>query len=418
MRYRRDVARNRRTKKKSGSGTRFNPGYRDKVISGSFITQPGYAEIDGLRQDYTFTQWDKIALDSRSATLKGKYRLVTTTANTRPVPWVSPNPYNRTLTNVKPLHFRVLPSGAQPTVLHVPPYVLNSEKHIDGVVQRGLSWAERQTHFINFNEKLAARKVDVLTTLGEAKSSISMVSSALSDLMRGYRAIRKGKVGVLRKLFKKGALNKNVSRHWRNKTVENRYLEFTYGWSPMIGDIATAFKELSNLEPLPQIMKVSHSTKLPCEFHEGSDGWGFRLMKTNCYFAVRSEKARRSAEWNLINNPLLTGWELVPYSFVVDWFIPIGDTISQFSAADGLDFISGTTTQYTKAWYLSTRPKEALWVGAYYRVDYQRTLMIELIDTYRETHLSRPIGFPTIDFSASVRRTLNGLALLSQRFRR
>lgn len=417
MRDRRTLAHHKRTKRKSGSGTRVKPGYTNKVISGSFVNQQGYAEVDGIRQDYTFSQWNCIALDSRPSTTKGSHRLVTLTANTRPVPWASPTPYFRTLTLVKPLLFKVLPSGTTPDALHIPPYILSSERFLDGVVQRGLTWGERQDHFIKFNEKLADRKVDVLTALGEAKSSISMVSSALSDLMSGYKALRKGKIGVLRKLFKKGALSKPVSRHWRNKTVENRYLEYTYGWSPMIGDIVTAFKELSDQKPLPQVMKVSHSTKLRCDFPSNYTGRGYRIMKTNCYFAVRSEKVRRSAEWNLINNPLLTAWELVPYSFVVDWFIPIGDTIGQFSAADGLDFISGTTTQHTRAWWMSDRPKESLWVGMN-RIDYQRTLVGELNDTYREVHTSRPIGFPTVSFTASVRRTLNGLALLSQRFRR
>lgn len=41
-------------------------------------------------------------------------------------------------------------------------------------------------------------------------------------------------------------------------------------------------------------------------------------------------------------NPASLAWELIPWSFVVDWFIPIGPLLSVLTAPAGLIFISGT----------------------------------------------------------------------------
>jgi hypothetical protein len=53
-----------------------------------------------------------------------------------------------------------------------------------------------------------------------------------------------------------------------------------------------------------------------------------------------------------ITNPALLAWELLPYSFVVDWFLPIGNYISSLDATLGLEFKFGYMTTYTK--YVST----------------------------------------------------------------
>jgi hypothetical protein len=44
-------------------------------------------------------------------------------------------------------------------------------------------------------------------------------------------------------------------------------------------------------------------------------------------------------------NPLSIGWEVIPYSFVVDWFAPIGNTLSSLTATAGLDFLGGYGSQ-------------------------------------------------------------------------
>jgi hypothetical protein len=47
-------------------------------------------------------------------------------------------------------------------------------------------------------------------------------------------------------------------------------------------------------------------------------------------------------------NPINLGWELIPFSFVLDWFLPVGQYLEALSAWDGLDFKQGYKTTFTK----------------------------------------------------------------------
>ena len=122
-----------------------------------------------------------------------------------------------------------------------------------------------------------------------------------------------------------------------------------------------------------------------------------------------------AAQWNLGSNPLLTAWEKVPYSFVVDWFIPIGDFIAQYSATDGLSFISGTTSYFqeytTLQEVVSTVQHGSLLAECY------TTFKQDGISTRRLVLTESPIGFPVASWGLSQKRALNALALITQRMR-
>jgi hypothetical protein len=47
-------------------------------------------------------------------------------------------------------------------------------------------------------------------------------------------------------------------------------------------------------------------------------------------------------------NPLNLGWEILPFSFVVDWFLPVGNYLETLSAWDGLTFSGGWKTTFTR----------------------------------------------------------------------
>lgn len=119
--------------------------------------------------------------------------------------------------------------------------------------------------------------------------------------------------------------------------------------------------------------------------------------------------------FTVILSPLLTAWELVPYSFVIDWFLPIGDFLAQYSSTDGLTFLSGSTSYKAKqSAYVKSNPVTTGPVGSSARVTFNETFFVEESYFERRVHTSTPIGFPTFQLPG-FKQIINGIALLSQR---
>jgi hypothetical protein len=66
-------------------------------------------------------------------------------------------------------------------------------------------------------------------------------------------------------------------------------------------------------------------------------------VKFTLYYAVPNEFLKTLSEGG-ITNPALVAWELLPWSFVVDWFLPIGNFISSWDAVAGLQYQKGAKT--------------------------------------------------------------------------
>lgn len=306
---------------------------------------------------------------------------------------------------------RLLPFDAAPSS----PFLIASQKDI--WAKQYIDTADRFNHFLNFNDKLADQKVDILTSVAEGKSTVTMLANAAKDLFSLYRHVRRADTRSVRRLLSGRGIKKSLSKGWRNKTAENRWLEIQYGWKPLIGDLKIIFEELaSDKRPPAPVIKVVQSTKLKHKNYLPSDcrvGSFFGIYKTSCYYTVSSPGIRAAAQWNLGNNPLLTAWELVPYSFVVDWFLPIGDFLTQFSSSQGLEFISGTSVLYIT--YTAERDYDAHYTKYPYTAFVRNTSQQTCFITRREVHKSTPIGLPVFQNGLSVGRALNALALISQR---
>lgn len=118
-----------------------------------------------------------------------------------------------------------------------------------------------------------------------------------------------------------------------------------------------------------------------------------------------------------VTNPLLLAWELVPYSFIADWFIPVGDYLQSLDRFLGKEFVKGCisktiqTTSRTKLkalrstnyWYtfeLKSCPESLYRIRFHNRTPYS---------SFPSTSL------PTIDVNLNCSRMVDALSLLKQR---
>ncbi len=140
---------------------------------------------------------------------------------------------------------------------------------------------------------------------------------------------------------------------WRLKT-SNLWLELQYGWKPLVQDIKGALAVWKGIKPLCHAVRHLEENEAPIARPITSGA----LMETKgtiingCHVRVDAELTSHGLvlmdALGLVN-PFSLGWELLPYSFVLDWLLPIGNAISALTAPLGLDLMGISTTQFTKA---------------------------------------------------------------------
>lgn len=204
-------------------------------------------------------------------------------------------------------------------------------------------WNQTKTECLN---RLLNEKAAIGAALGEAHQVINMFSDLVRDGARYLNAFKRGNLRAIMKRNGGKKLPKSVSDAW---------LQYSYGWAPLAGDIAAAqanvHRELAKglaisakrgTEPytegyvrrgLPgdydETVELSHS--VICELGAVLDSPAIAYLNT----------------FGLIN-PLSIAWELVPWSFAVDWFIPVGKTLEAVTATVGLIFNGGRITEHRK----------------------------------------------------------------------
>lgn len=246
----------------------------------------------------------------------------------------------------------------------------------------------------------------------EAKTTLRMLKKAVRTL----RDVRR--------------FAKRVSK---KRKLENGWLEAQYGWLPTIQSLydLVALEWVRELEFYAHgysKFETSRSETGGTTNHEGiyaykkADMTTSHLVRHGCTIKIKSQIA------DLIDrlisyNPASIAWELMPYSFVVDWFVDIGGYLTARAGAaqyPQLQFsgIYTSTLDITK-WENSlvspfcTEPNAISW-GASSTRPGERCL-INFDRRANLISLPMPKGVTT-SLDLSTGQLLNGIALLKQRF--
>jgi len=138
------------------------------------------------------------------------------------------------------------------------------------------------------------------------------------------------------------------------KALTSTYLEWTFGWKPLAQDVADAISKLGRIHP--QIERAKGKSTQRFEYFTGSVDLGagpglsawmpMRALTDATYsgsFSVRFKGAVRSKANPDGRVPLVqdlqldlphwlpTAWDLLPYSWIVDYFLNIGDIVKAYS---------------------------------------------------------------------------------------
>lgn len=197
--------------------------------------------------------------------------------------------------------------------------------------------------------------------LATGGQTIDLALDFLSKTYRCFRALKHGDLAEAARYFGMSSRSRNT-RPLNTADVSSAWLELQYGWKPLLSDIHEAGKAWQQANRSSGSVLVSNVQKsLSQPFSEVVDSTFSGAERSGTYFHKRRIICRYTSSSFAVHeiglcDPLSIAWELLPWSFVADWFIPIGtylDVINQMPIFDGAEFC--TTDYYyvvskTRAW--------------------------------------------------------------------
>lgn len=262
--------------------------------------------------------------------------------------------------------------------------------------------------------KVRGHDFNAAVNIGEAKESIRMIGDTARALASSVLKLKRGDVtGSLRSLGlkPKTAVVRDVQGRLRNG-LSSAWLGMTYGWLPLLGAVEDACEALAN----------GYYRRRKIVFKASVKGQGGSIASNTVgvlehgkrFKWIVDEKQFSTLEEFGFVSPELVAWELLPFSFVGDWFIPVG---SWLEARAALPLLKGTNVTSTlKRFNIemaggTTVPGHIILSG---RSTYQRTELTRTVGAISDLVLPKP----TWKNPLSVNHAISGIALLQQVFLR
>ncbi len=187
--------------------------------------------------------------------------------------------------------------------------------------------------------KIGNRKVDAATALGESMKTVNSIVDVSKRIAKALLHLKGGKLTLAFKvLFPTSP-----------KEAANDFLAWKYGLKPLLGDLQGALEVL--LDQINKVIPFKSNGHAKETFVRESTTALTSGLGTSAVYEYRkatirvkygssysiTDKLRRQAATLGFTNPGNVAWELLPLSFVVDWFLPIGDFLQALSATHALE---------------------------------------------------------------------------------
>lgn len=221
-------------------------------------------------------------------------------------------------------------------------------------------------------------------TLAETTGTLRSLSDRLSAVVSILNSLRKGNIkGALSTLHQHTGYNTtraaarlkaNPGRNYVDR-ASNFWLETAFGWTPLLQSVYDSVEVLGNDYRTDRRARASDSRN---------------KMKAGIAANFKTSAGNRFSSLGLIN-PAEIAWDLVPFSFVLDWFLPIANSIR----------FLGMRPLVTEIWMWSSRKHGTVnyvgdWLGGPVGTLRQRT-----------TQYVRSVSIPTVTtFTARLPATM------------
>lgn len=182
----------------------------------------------------------------------------------------------------------------------------------------------------------------------ESGQDFGEIRQSVGSIIRPLASLRAHVLSYFPQVKKLGQKHKGVALH---KALADTYLEWTFGWNPLAKDVADAYAGAilnDHFDSVP-ISASAHedfdavfTNHVDDAFLTPTGSLAIRVNRTKiCTYSVRLQGSVRTGAVNgqipLTQRYQLTpeyflptAWDLLPYSFIVDYFTNVGDCVRSF----------------------------------------------------------------------------------------
>jgi hypothetical protein len=206
-------------------------------------------------------------------------------------------------------------------------------------------------------------RANVALMFVERRQTAQLIADSAFRLATAAVSLKSGNLKAFARALSLGTKDRAaVAKSWSrvratpvDKRLANHWLEYVFGWLPLLEDMKDAAELLAETvstykEPKGSVRAVGRTTA-SYRFRDPQTGYGHLYADIDAMssFTCRvkalyelDDEARSVLSKTGISNPLSLAWEALPFSFVVDWILPVGNYIDSLTALDGFTFKSVT----------------------------------------------------------------------------
>lgn len=295
------------------------------------------------------------------------------------------------------------------------PYVngLASEAAFAGEVK---NLAEKIT-MRKFYKSLRDSENQFAVDVAEARKSYGMIAYRLKQIVDIAKKVR-------RRAFTISRRNPNDPNKAPWAIISKLWLEYKYGWSPLVSSAFGIAQYVRGKSKNGKFRIYETTMQRRIKYFKRVNGLGFvgfTEQNASTYCKISADYQVDCAWLNNASrffglNPVSIVWELVPYSFVADWFVDIGGYLQDYETALGLglQFKRGYTTTMHSVLNRVNIPAADKTIGGRRFVNYTN---VEFYEAWRHMQRTRLYGtpfpaLPTWDPKLGASRIASGAALL------
>lgn len=190
-----------------------------------------------------------------------------------------------------------------------------------------------------FHSRLKDQKVSIAQAAAESSQTIKLITDAAQRIAKVLIAAKRGNLKAASEALFGG--KDRVATDW---------LAIQYGLLPLLSDIDGLMEHLAT--PQSQLFTVrSRITERYEHQLEATDGCNVGFLLTSELYKSGSVSVTYHATCRITSpvmrdasrlgslNLLALGWELVPWSFIIDWFLPIGGYLNSMDSFYGVEVL-------------------------------------------------------------------------------